>query len=443
MSSGTDSVSMVSVHSGDDGVLPEAASSAVSGGRKYSIDKGAAGKKSAQDTSQQVENVVSGNYLVEKLIGSGTFGFVFQGKRLDSSGPRGDVAIKVAISGVDSTGKINKKKLAFNNRNLQREVKYLNILCDGSKESAFFISFFETYIDPQVGEYCIVMPMMESDLHTAILNTPRRAPYPWEARRYPFLDRCRKLREGFSLGKTKKFAEQLLGAAKHMQRKNVVHTDIKPQNILLPSKDGDEIKLADLNAAEHPFTSSKERQPLYYRSPECTIGHDANFPIDLWSIGCALIEIFTGAVLNQSVCSSETNSNSLNAQHLINIAAFVGHHHSVTHLASRVKLFLYEYKDDPKKPNYDDAQWQIKAGEVAQYFARSKRTWEEVLSPELLQFKQSKCLHPGEAAALAEDFERFKHFMRRILDPNPDTRYTAEQALQEDPWICYDAAAKT
>ena len=97
----------------------------------------------------------------------------------------------------------------------------------------------------------------------------------------------------------KKLAKQMLEGLHFLHENQVIHTDIKPENILLTKKIKDiksvediNLCIADLGTAcwtfKH-FTSNV--QTTEYRAPEVIIKAHYNTKIDIWSIGCVIFEL--------------------------------------------------------------------------------------------------------------------------------------------------------
>jgi dual-specificity kinase len=111
---------------------------------------------------------------------------------------------------------------------------------------------------------------------------------------------------------------------------NLIHTDLKPENILLchneyqtftynrkiPSASTNnsnrqasqrkvlldtEIRLIDFGSAtfQDEYHSSVV-STRHYRAPEIILGLGWSYPCDIWSIGCILVEFFTGDALFQT-----------------------------------------------------------------------------------------------------------------------------------------------
>ncbi|CAI2173313.1 12212_t:CDS:10, partial [Funneliformis geosporum] len=101
--------------------------------------------------------------------------------------------------------------------------------------------------------------------------------------------------QGFSLGLIKRFCVQLLNSLSLLQRHNIVHCDLKPENVLLKHPTKSSIKVIDFGSScfenEKVYTYIQSR---FYRSPEVILGMTYNMAIDMWSLGCILAELYTG-----------------------------------------------------------------------------------------------------------------------------------------------------
>ncbi|KAF9434239.1 hypothetical protein BGZ76_008349 [Entomortierella beljakovae] len=101
--------------------------------------------------------------------------------------------------------------------------------------------------------------------------------------------------QGFSLGLIKRFCTQLLQSLDLLSKHNVVHCDLKPENVLLKHPTKSSIKVIDFGSSclenEKVYTYIQSR---FYRSPEVILGMSYNMSIDMWSLGCILAELYTG-----------------------------------------------------------------------------------------------------------------------------------------------------
>ncbi|KAJ5584582.1 uncharacterized protein N7459_004382 [Penicillium hispanicum] len=100
---------------------------------------------------------------------------------------------------------------------------------------------------------------------------------------------------GFSLKLIRRFTKQMLSSLVLLHAKKVIHCDLKPENILLVHPLNSEIRVIDFGSScfenEKVYTYIQSR---FYRSPEVILGMSYGMPIDMWSVGCILAELFTG-----------------------------------------------------------------------------------------------------------------------------------------------------
>lgn len=126
-----------------------------------------------------------------------------------------------------------------------------------------------------------------------------------------------------------KFAKQLFTSVAFLHDLSLIHTDLKPENILLvnnnyqtftynrtvPSSStlnsrtarhrkvllDPEIRLIDFGSATfNDEYHSSVVSTRHYRAPEIILNLGWSYPCDIWSIGCILVEFFTGDALFQT-----------------------------------------------------------------------------------------------------------------------------------------------
>lgn len=101
--------------------------------------------------------------------------------------------------------------------------------------------------------------------------------------------------QGFSAALTKRFTSQILVALAYLFRFNIVHCDLKPENVLLKKPNKSSIKLIDFGSScfeqERYYTYIQSR---FYRAPEIMLGIPYTPAIDMWSLGCIVFECLAG-----------------------------------------------------------------------------------------------------------------------------------------------------
>lgn len=93
------------------------------------------------------------------------------------------------------------------------------------------------------------------------------------------------------------FAQQIANGMKYLHSKNIIHRDLKPSNILLTRNN--ELKISDFGT--HKVFNNKcsdlstsQTGTYAYMAPEVIRGESHSFPIDVWSYGVVLWEMFIG-----------------------------------------------------------------------------------------------------------------------------------------------------
>lgn len=93
----------------------------------------------------------------------------------------------------------------------------------------------------------------------------------------------------------KRFTAQLLVSLAFMWQEQIVHCDIKPENVLLRFENKTSLKLIDFGSScfetDRVYTYIQSR---FYRAPEVILGVPYGRKIDMWSLGCVICEMQIG-----------------------------------------------------------------------------------------------------------------------------------------------------
>ncbi len=91
----------------------------------------------------------------------------------------------------------------------------------------------------------------------------------------------------------KKVLCQILCGLEFMHSKNIVHHDIKPSNLLVFSDN--QIKICDFGQSIPMIIQNNEKNVItpWYRPPEVATNKIQYLNVDVWSVGCIAIEMFT------------------------------------------------------------------------------------------------------------------------------------------------------
>lgn len=99
-----------------------------------------------------------------------------------------------------------------------------------------------------------------------------------------------------SLSLVKRIAIQLLSGLAHMHSLNIIHCDLKPENIAFRNSNKSSIRIIDFGSSCFADTIIFNYiQSRFYRSPEVLLQcgkYDS--AIDIWSLGCIILELLLG-----------------------------------------------------------------------------------------------------------------------------------------------------
>ncbi|RDL40577.1 uncharacterized protein BP5553_00556 [Venustampulla echinocandica] len=340
-------------------------------------------------------------YQVTKLLGQGTFGKVVQARDRKRNKL---VAVKIIRS-------VQKYRDAS-----RIELRVLSTLkandCDNRNRCIHLRDCFDYR-----GHICIVMDLLGQSVFD-FLKGNAFVPFP--------------------NSQIQSFARQLFTSVAFLHDLNLIHTDLKPENILLcdnsyqaftysrriPSSSttnnrqaaqrkvllDTEIRLIDFGSAtfQDEYHSSVV-STRHYRAPEIILGLGWSFPCDIWSIGCILVEFFTGDALFQ------THDN---LEHLAMMEAVCGGKLD-SHLVQQVNSMARRNGGNPASKFFKRLKLdypQPDTTRASRRFVKAMKRLDEII-PDNNKFCKN-----------------FLDLLKKIFVYDPAARITAKAALQH-PWF--------
>lgn len=209
-----------------------------------------------------IGELLDNRYAVQQQIGKGTFATVVRAKDTKTGQ---EVAVKIACNN-ETMYKAGTK-----------EMDMLAVLNAADREDKRHIIQMLRNFDHK-GHMCLVFENLHSDLREVLKKFGRNV--------------------GINLKAIRAYAQQMFIALGHLKRCEILHADLKPDNILV-NQERSKLKICDLGTASKaedaeitPYLVSR-----FYRAPEVILGMPFEYGIDMWSIGCTLFELYTGRIL--------------------------------------------------------------------------------------------------------------------------------------------------
>ena len=101
----------------------------------------------------------------------------------------------------------------------------------------------------------------------------------------------------FSHEEIRHIIAQIASALEYIHSHGFFHRDVKPENILIISKNNNKVKLGDFGLVKeirHPTPFTEYVSTRWYRAPECLLTDGYyGYKMDLWGAGCVLFEIIS------------------------------------------------------------------------------------------------------------------------------------------------------
>ncbi|KAG5672772.1 hypothetical protein PVAND_002867 [Polypedilum vanderplanki] len=316
-------------------------------------------------------DMIQNRYKILATLGEGTFGRVVKVKDVENDQT---MALKV-IKNVEKYREA--AKLEINALEKLAEKNATDHLC------VKILDWFDFH-----GHTCIAFEMLGLSVFD-FLRENNYEPYPMDHVRH--------------------ISYQLCYAVKFLHENKLTHTDLKPENILFISSDysttfnarknreirrvkNTDIRLIDFGSAtfdhEHHNTIVSTR---HYRAPEVILELGWAQPCDVWSIGCIMFELYLGITLFQT-------------------------HDNREHLAMMERIL-------------GTIPYRMARKTKTKYFYHGKLDWDDKSSAGRYVRDHCKPLHRYVMSETPDHLQLFD-LIRKMLDYDPATRITLEQALR-------------
>eukprot|EP01053_Blabericola_migrator_P010908 Blabericola_migrator_1__10907@NODE_62_length_15736_cov_138_574510_g56_i0_p3_GENE_NODE_62_length_15736_cov_138_574510_g56_i0NODE_62_length_15736_cov_138_574510_g56_i0_p3_ORF_typecomplete_len767_score121_78Pkinase/PF00069_25/7_1e53Pkinase_Tyr/PF07714_17/3_9e26Kinaselike/PF14531_6/6_5e10Kdo/PF06293_14/1_6e06WaaY/PF06176_11/5_8e06Pkinase_fungal/PF17667_1/5_8e06RIO1/PF01163_22/7_1e05APH/PF01636_23/0_0016YrbLPhoP_reg/PF10707_9/0_0038FTA2/PF13095_6/7_7e03FTA2/PF13095_6/0_11_NODE_62_length_15736_cov_138 len=318
------------------------------------------------------DRTVAERYEIESSIGDSAFSQTYRARdlKLEPTNPRSNVCLKVIH---------NRKE--FMDQSLD-EIQVLNYL-KHNKDSSLSrcLELLDVFYYKE--HLFLVTELLGDNLYTFETKAHKLG-----GERY------------YSLGRIQKIAYQILEALRYIHGLGLIHSDLKPENVVMCDATIPTVKIIDFGSAcfktdeASPYVQSRA-----YRAPEIVLGLPYDEKIDMWSLGCILAELWTGTVLFQN--------NGVHSM-LARIVSTIGPFPEFMAFKQRSLFFT----NDGRLVKFASEE------------SSNPRSRAEVFFPKRIPLRER----------LRTDDENFIAFLEALLQINPVKRMSANEALQH-PWI--------
>lgn len=326
-------------------------------------------------------------YLILDVLGQGTFGQVVKCQNLKTQEV---VAVKVI-----------KNRTAYFNQSMM-EVSVLDLLNTklDKNDDHHLLRLKDTFIHRQ--HLCLVFELLSVNLYELIKQNQFR---------------------GLSTTLVRVFAQQLLNGLALLNKARLIHCDLKPENILLKNLESPIIKIIDFGSAcDERQTVYTYIQSRFYRSPEVLLGLPYSSAIDMWSLGCIVVELFLGLPLFPG--SSEYNQVSRIVEMLGNPPNWM------IEMGKQAGDFFEKRQDEFGRRTYHLKSMEQYARERGTKEQPSKKYFQANTLPEIIKSypMPRKNMKQSEIDREMNNRIAFIDFVRGLLTINPLERWSPQQA---------------
>jgi len=222
--------------------------------------------------AHRVGDVLNERYKVLGSYGKGVFSTVVRCLDMKAAVVGQEVAIKV------------QRNNEMMRRAGEKEIMYLTQLAsndqDNKKHCIQYLGSFD-----HEDHLCMIFEAMHQNLRSALRQHGHR--------------------RGIQVDAVKMYARQMFVALRYMEKLNIMHADLKPDNIVVNDK-YNLLKICDFGSASSgddneitPYLVSR-----FYRAPEVMMGLQYGCPIDMWAAAVTIFELYTGKIMFQGTSNN-------------------------------------------------------------------------------------------------------------------------------------------
>ncbi|KAK9529785.1 hypothetical protein VZT92_013859 [Zoarces viviparus] len=325
-------------------------------------------------------------YSVLEFIGEGCFGKVAKCRNLAT---KESVAVKILKQDVDFIP------------DTEKEVSILEVISVLNPDHNNVVKFFERF--EHMGQTCLAFEMLDRSLYDLLYERN------WKP---------------LALNEIRIIAKQLLVALDALKGLGILHTDIKPDNIMCVNMQDQpfKIKLIDFGEA---IPASKVQlgmwlQPTGFRALEVALGLPFTEAIDVWGVGCVLAFLYLADNLFPAQCEYQM------MKCMVEVLGQPEYHLLRPGIYTQYFFIEEETADRPTwrlmMPEEYEAANHVKA-EERQSFIDLPSSLDDLVN-----------IYPKGEAAEFEDRKAFVDLIKQLLHLDGDQRISPHRALQ-NPFI--------
>lgn len=268
----------------------------------------------------------------------------------------------------------------------RREVKILKFLNEQGPDSGI-VQLKDHFMFRE--HQCLVFPMLAYDLYELLKNENFG---------------------GVSLKLVRKFAVQILHTLALLATSSIrlIHCDLKPENIMVCKHKATKVNVIDFGSA--CFGDEKGSlyvQSRFYRAPEVLLGIPYNNQIDVWSFGCIMFEMHTGRPLFTGKDAEDQ---------LLKITSLLGRPND--EMMERRRFFL---------PGTKEGNQLLKQPDPLGFSERFRKLGYAIITR---RNRVDDIKTDSNGRVVDEDLLQCTDLITKCLDPDPNTRMTAAEAVR-------------